>query len=143
MTVQVGYKALIPGAIRPSKATKGSAGMDLAYPGPCCYIEPGVTICFPLGFALQIPEGYEGQIRSRSGLAKAGVVVANSPGTVDADYRGEVMVLLHNQGPVKYRIDGGARIAQLVIAEVPQIEFVDWKDDVTWRGVGGFGSTGI
>jgi dUTP pyrophosphatase len=98
----------------------------------------------PTGFALELPEGYEAQVRPRSGLAlKHGVTVLNSPGTVDSDYRGEVMVLLVNHGSVPFTISRGDRIAQLVIAPVTQVEIVSVEAlGATDRGPGGFGSTG-
>ena len=142
MTVSVGVKKIREGALLPRKGTSGASGWDVSYGGSRVWLEPGETALFGLGFALQIPEGYECQVRSRSGLARAGIVVANSPGTIDSDYRGEVGVLLRNNGPVRYAIDDGARIAQLVFAYVPAVEFVDYVTDVTERGDGGFGSTG-
>jgi len=98
----------------------------------------------PTGFALELPEGYEAQVRPRSGLAlKHGVTLLNTPGTIDADYRGEVMVLLINHGSEKLTIRRGDRIAQLVIAPVNHVEIVAVETlGATERGPGGFGSTG-
>jgi dUTP pyrophosphatase len=132
----------------PAYATPGSAGLDL-----CAAIEselvlqPGERALVPTGFALAIPPGYEGQVRPRSGLAlHAGVTLANSPGTIDADYRGEVAVILVNLGREPFRLRRSERIAQLVIAPVvqPPIKEVGNAEELgpTSRGAGGFGHTG-
>jgi dUTP pyrophosphatase len=104
----------------------------------------GARALVPTGFALELPDGYEAQVRPRSGLAlKHGVTLLNSPGTIDADYRGEVMVLLINHGSDPFTIRRGDRIAQLVIATVSHVEIVAVEAlGVTTRGPGGFGSTG-
>lgn len=130
-----------PGA--PTYATQGAAGADLRAAMDVT-IDPGETMLVRTGIALEIPAGFEGQIRSRSGLAKIGIVVANSPGTIDSDYRGEIGVLLRNDGRSAFHLVYGARIAQLVIAPVARAEFVR-ADDLsdTERDVDGFGSTGI
>ena len=99
----------------------------------------------PCGFAMAVPQGYEVQVRPRSGLAwKKGITVLNTPGTIDADYRGEVKVVLINHGTEPFEIQKGERIAQLVVAEVPRVsvQVVDSLED-TDRGAGGFGSTGV
>lgn len=122
--------------------TPGSSGMDI-----CSAIErtirPNNGLLFNTGFSVEVPEGFELQCRSRSGLAKNGIFVTNSPGTIDADYRGEICVLLTNLTPSPYTIRRGDRIAQLVFARIPQfeIEEVDKLSDSN-RGAGGFGSTG-
>ena len=107
-------------------------------------LEPGDRALIPTGFALEIPVGYEAQVRPRSGLAlKHGVTLLNTPGTIDADYRGELMVILINHGSEPFLIRRGDRIAQLVIAPIAQVEVI--AVDVlgaTGRGQGGFGSTG-
>ena len=134
----------------PAYETKQSAGMDLR----ACLIpedrERGVKlpshgrVLIPTGLAIQLPEGFEAQVRPRSGLAvRHGITVLNSPGTIDADYRGEIGVLLINLGPATVTIGHGERIAQMVIAPVVQAtpEAVD-SLDATDRGAGGFGSTG-
>lgn len=130
----------------PDYQTPGSAGMDLraAHKG-ILYVEPGQRVLVPTGLRLCIPAGYEGQIRSRSGLAhKHGLVVLNGPGTVDSDYRGEVSVLLVNHGGEPVALHRGERVAQLIIAPVVQVKVVEVSalDDDTARGAGGFGSTG-
>ncbi|MET0412559.1 MAG: dUTP diphosphatase [Polyangiaceae bacterium] len=130
----------------PSYQTPGSAGLDLS----AALAEPvrlgvGERRLFPTGLALAIPEGFEGQVRSRSGLAlRHGVCVLNSPGTIDADYRGELGVVLINLGNEPVLIEPQQRIAQLVIAPVAfaSIELVDELGD-TSRGSGGYGSTGL
>jgi len=134
------------GGLVPEYKTEGAAGMDLAaLTESPIEIAPGEIARIPTGIAIAIPRGFEGQVRPRSGLAfKHGVTVVNAPGTVDWDYRGEVMVALVNLGPKPHTIETGMRIAQLVIAPVSRmhIESVDSLDD-TDRGEGGFGSTGV
>ena len=131
----------------PAYESAQAAGMDLRAAVPEAeplVLRPGDRFAVPTGLAFALPEGFEGQVRPRSGLAfKAGITCLNSPGTVDADYRGEVKVILINHGPEDFIIRRGDRIAQLVIAPVVQARWaeVDSLDD-TARGVGGFGSTG-
>lgn len=130
----------------PSYATPGSAGFDLmAAVAESITLEPRNRKLIPTGFAMALPVGYEAQIRSRSGLAlKHGVQVLNSPGTIDADYRGEVKVLLMNHGNESFVVEPGMRIAQMVVAHVPQACFNEVSTlETTQRGVGGFGSTGV
>ena len=129
----------------PAYATPGAAGMDAvaALIDPLV-LAPGDRAAVPTGLAMAIPDGFEIQVRPRSGLAfKHGLTVANAPGTIDADYRGEVKVLLINLGPDPVTITRGMRIAQLVPAAVTRatLVVVDSLDD-TLRGAGGFGSTG-
>lgn len=132
----------------PELQSAGAAGLDLsAAIGHNTYITlgPFERALVPTGLVLQLPPGYEGQVRPRSGLAaRHGVTVLNSPGTVDADYRGEVMVCLVNLGRDPFRIERGMRIAQLVVAPVTRVrlEAVAVLDE-TERAGGGFGSTGI
>jgi dUTP pyrophosphatase len=135
-------------AVFPSYASDGAAGLDLhAALEEELRIEPGERSAVPTGLALAIPPGYEGQVRPRSGLAKNhGVTVANAPGTVDSDYRGEVQVLLVNLGREAYTVRPRDRIAQLVIAPVTRVCVQQLEDaeelGETTRGAGGFGSTG-
>lgn len=129
----------------PSYATPGSAGLDLlAAVGDPVEIAPGRRALIPTGLAMELPEGYEAQIRPRSGLAlKHGITVLNAPGTVDSDYRGEVSVLLVNLGDQSVRIARGERIAQMVVAPVTRVMFHEQSSlSDTVRGVGGYGSTG-
>ena len=129
-----------------SKATTNSAGFDLsAALDYSIEINPSNFCLVPLGFKLAIPQGYEGQIRPRSGLAiKSGISVLNTPGTIDADYRGELKVILINLGKENVTINRGDRIAQLVITKLPEISFIEKKIlSSTDRSSGGFGSTGI
>ena len=107
-------------------------------------LAPGARCLVPTGFIMEIPKGHEGQVRPRSGLAyKNGITCLNTPGTIDADYRGEIMVLLINHGEHPFSIERGIRIAQLVIAPVIQVEIVEATlASETIRGTGGFGSTG-
>lgn len=130
----------------PSYATVHSAGMDLyAAIERAVTLNKGQRLIVPTGIAISLPEGYEAQIRPRSGLAaKHGITVLNSPGTIDADYRGEIKVIMFNTGSEDFTIEPGMRIAQMVIAKYEKIEW-DMRDelDVTSRGHEGFGSTGI
>ena len=130
----------------PSYATSGAAGLDLAaaIDQPIC-LEPSIRQAIPTGFAMALPEGYEAQIRPRSGLAlKYGITVANAPGTIDSDYRGEISVILVNNGSNDFVIAHGMRIAQMVVAAVTIMAPVEADDlDDTARATGGFGSTGL
>jgi dUTP pyrophosphatase len=131
----------------PRQQTAGAAGVDLLAalgPDQVLSLAPGHRTLVPTGLALAIPSGYEGQVRPRSGLAaKHGVTVLNSPGTIDADYRGEVKVILINLGDAPFAIRRGERIAQLVVAPVTAVKFELRETlDATERGAGGFGSTG-
>ena len=132
--------------IPPSYETSGASGMDVrAALDRALVIEPGERVLIPTGFAVAIPAGYEIQVRPRSGLAvKYGLSLPNTPGTIDADYRGEVKVAMINLGSEPVTINRGERIAQLVVAPVIRgvIEIVPELDD-TGRGGGGFGHTGI
>ena len=135
-----------PGAVLPSYQTKGAAGADI-----CACIESDVVIgvgervMVPTGLFFEIPQGYEVQVRPRSGLAvKNGVTCLNTPGTIDSDYRGEIKVILINLGQKPFTVKNGDRIAQIVVSPVEQASFC--KVDVlssTARGEGGFGSTGV
>jgi len=140
--VSFGFKKLRPDSQLPSYKTDGAACADIcAVEGG--RIDIGETLAVATGLAAEIPLGYEMQIRSRSGLASKGIVVANSPGTVDSDYRGEIKVLLHNNGVYAFTFQAGDRIAQIKIAPVSQFKFVEVPDlSKTKRGHGGFGSTG-
>jgi dUTP pyrophosphatase len=141
-------KKLRPDAQAPEYKSDGAAGMDLvAAIDAAVAIEPGQRAAIGTGLALAIPRGYEGQVRPRSGLAREhGLTVANAPGTIDADYRGECIVLLVNLGDRAVTIERGQRIAQLVIAPVAhavlEVLPADAELPVTARGAGGFGSTG-
>ncbi len=129
----------------PAYATPQSAGMDLlAAIGEPMTLKPGERKLVPTGLTIALPDGYEAQIRPRSGLAfKNGITVANAPGTIDADYRGEVGVLLVNLGSEPFVIERGMRIAQMVIATYTRATFSEVLElPSTQRGAGGFGSTG-
>jgi dUTP pyrophosphatase len=131
----------------PAYETAGAAGMDLRAATEAAVpviLAPGSRAMVPTGLCIALPEGYEAQVRPRSGLAaKHGVTCLNSPGTVDADYRGELKVILINHGEEPFVIQRGERIAQMVIAPVVQASWVEADDlDDTARGAGGFGSTG-
>lgn len=134
------------GAEFPEYKTAGAAGCDVcAFLSDDIVIPPGGRAIVPTGLRFEIPEGYEIQVRPRSGLAaKSGVTVLNAPGTVDSDYRGEVKVILANLGSEDFVVRGGDRIAQLVLAPVTRARFVSSESiGKTGRGEGGFGSTGV
>lgn len=132
----------------PARATAGAAGFDLRAAVPAdvpLVLAPGQRCLVPCGFAFAIPRGWEGQVRPRSGLAlKYGITLINSPGTLDADYRGEVMVPLINLGEAPFTVARGERIAQVLFAPVPEVvlEVVEALPMDTARGLDGFGSTG-
>jgi dUTP pyrophosphatase len=129
----------------PGYATDGAAGMDLlaAVTEPVV-VAPGQRVLIPTGLAIALPPGYELQVRPRSGLAlRNGIVLPNSPGTIDEDYRGEIQVIVLNTGSEPFRIERGTRIAQAVLAPVVRASWEEVADlDVTARNAGGFGSTG-
>lgn len=131
----------------PAYETRHAAGMDLRAAVPQdapLVLRPGDRHAVPTGLAFALPDGFEAQVRPRSGLAlKSGITCLNTPGTIDADYRGEVKVILINHGPDDFTIRRGDRIAQLVIAPVVQAQWTEVASlDETARGAGGFGSTG-
>lgn len=146
-SVEIGVHRLEHGAdlALPQHATPHSAGVDLqAAVSENLILTPGQRALVPTGIAIELPAGFEAQVRPRSGLAnKHGVTVLNAPGTIDADYRGEVRVLLINHGTEPFTIERGMRIAQMVVAPV---SFVNWREsqglNSSVRGTGGFGSTG-
>lgn len=129
----------------PAFATEHSAGADLhAAVAAAVTLEPGEIRLIPCGFAMAVPPGYEAQVRPRSGLSsRHGVTLVNAPGTIDADYRGEVQVPLINLGKAAFVIERGMRVAQMVVAAVPRVTFAQVEElDETARGQGGFGHTG-
>jgi dUTP pyrophosphatase len=129
----------------PEYMSAGASGMDLfAAVAEEVQIGPGEIKLVPTGISLALPAGFEGQIRPRSGLAlKYGLTVLNSPGTIDADYRGEIKVLLINLGPDVYRIQRGERIAQLIFQALPRVQLIEREElPASKRGSGGFGHTG-
>ena len=134
----------LPSRNAPAYATAGAAGLDLPA-AEAVSLAPGAYASVRTGFEIELPVGFEAQVRPRSGLAaRHGVTVLNSPGTIDADYRGEIRVLLINHGPHAFDIAPGDRIAQLVVAPVcrVQVELVETLSP-TERGSGGFGHTGV
>lgn len=148
MSVEVAFRALphfgdLP---LPAYATDGAAGMDVvAAVQDDLVLAPGARFAVPTGLAMAVPAGHEVQVRPRSGLAlRHGVTVANAPGTIDSDYRGELMVLLVNLGDADFTVSRGMRVAQLLLAPVTRAvpRLVESLDD-TVRGSGGFGSTGL
>jgi len=147
VTVQIKWLDHGHGLEPPAYATADAAGMDIraAVPADAAVVlEPGERALIETGFCMALPAGYEAQVRPRSGLAiKHGVTCLNTPGTIDADYRGEVKVILVNLGQEPFTVNRGERIAQMVVAPVTQaaIRLVDVLDE-TSRGSGGFGSTG-
>jgi dUTP pyrophosphatase len=129
----------------PKKMTEQAAGFDLCAAVPqAITIPPGHIAVIPCGFHMALPPGYEAQIRPRSGIAsRNGVTPVNSPGTIDSDYRGEVMTPLVNLGHAPFVVERGMRIAQMLVAPVPKVKIVEVKQlDETKRGAGGFGHTG-
>jgi dUTP pyrophosphatase len=141
-------RRLDPRAALPRYQSDLAAGLDLTVLLPegteAVTIDPGRVFMCPTGLAIAIPAGFEAQVRPRSGLAsKSAITLPNAPGTIDADYRGEVMVPLINLGREPYRLVQGTRVAQMVIAPVAKAEIVEVESlDDTARGAGGFGSTG-
>lgn len=159
--MKVEFKKLYKGSILPKKAHESDAGMDLyAHSFMTCMgptmvaldsriteqlIAPGARILVKCGFGMALPVGYEAQVRPRSGLAlKHGITVVNSPGTIDANFRNEVGVILMNTGHNAFRVSTGDRIAQMVIQQLPDVEIVevDALSDSSERGMAGFGSSG-
>lgn len=142
--VIVKVKKLNSEARVPTMANPGDAAFDL-YSIQDCILRPGEKKLVSTGLALEIPDGYEGQVRPRSGLAiQNGVTTLNTPGTIDSGYRGEIRIILINQGDENFHIERGMRVAQLAIRPVPQVQFVEvdeLKDSK--RGDRGFGSTGV
>lgn len=144
-TPRIEFKKLRPDAQTPQYMTDLAAGLDIqARPETTLLLAPGERCLVPTGLAVAIPVGYEIQVRPRSGLAiKHGIALVNSPGTIDADYRGEIGIILINHGQEPFAINSGDRIAQLVVAPVCQAQLVEVEDlSATDRGSGGFGHTG-
>jgi dUTP pyrophosphatase len=142
--IDVRIKLLCASALVPQYKTVGSAGCDIHASHDVCIPAKGGTAMVPTGISVEVPEGYECQARPRSGLAKQGIVVFNSPGTVDSDFRGEMMIMLINHSTKDYHVRAQDRIAQLVFAPVVQAKF-EVVDELTptERGAGGWGSTGV
>jgi dUTP pyrophosphatase len=143
--IKILIKRLSNKVLIPKYETLGSSGMDIAASiKENIEINPGEKSIIPTGLILSIPKGFEIQIRPRSGLAaKKGISVLNTPGTIDADYRGEIKVILINLGKENFIVENGLRIAQMVVCPIVQANFEEVKDlDKTTRGEGGFGSTG-
>jgi dUTP pyrophosphatase len=145
ITVKIKRVAGSEGLPLPVKMTGQSAGFDLAAAvAEPAVLQPGDIRVIPCGFAMALPPGYEAQVRPRSGLSsRHGITLVNTPGTIDADYRGEVRVPLINLGREPFTVDRGMRIAQMVIVPVPEVNLEEAEDlDATERGEGGFGHTG-
>lgn len=143
LTVKI--KKLHANALPPEYKTPHSAGADLyACLDREMVIHPMEIVMVPTGFSMELPEGHEAQVRPRSGLAVKGITVPNSPGTIDADYRGEVKIILMNLGKENFTVHHHDRIAQMIIAKVDKADFrVEEELTETRRGTGGFGSTGV
>ena len=142
---KIKIKKLSNEVLTPKYETPGSSGMDIAaYINEDIIINSGDKALIPTGFSLSTPEGYEVQIRPRSGLAiKKGITILNTPGTIDSDYRGEVKVVLINLSKDKFTVQNGERIAQMVVCPIIQVSIEEVKElSETNRGIGGFGSTG-
>jgi dUTP pyrophosphatase len=142
-TVTINFQKLHPDAQIPSYAHTGDAGADV-YSVTEITLQPQHRAAIPTGLAMDIPIGYEIQVRPKSGLAlKHGITILNSPGTVDAGYRGEIQVIVINLGTEAYTFAKGQKIAQLVLKPVIQAEYIEGELGISDRGVGGFGSTGL
>ena len=145
ITVRVKRLASGEGLPLPVRMTAQAAGFDLpaAVAGPVT-LRPGDIRVVPCGFAMQLPPGYEAQVRPRSGMAsRHGVTLVNTPGTIDSDYRGEVQVPLINLGRADFTIERGMRVAQMLVVPIPPVQLVEVDElDTTDRGTGGFGHTG-
>ena len=145
MAPNIRFRRLRPAAVLPRYMTDGAAGMDLASAaeGPVT-LAPGQRLGVPTGWSMELPPGFEAQVRPRSGLAlRQGVTVVNAPGTIDSDYRGEIIVLLVNLGQEAHTIAPGDRVAQMVIAPVVRAAVEEVAElSQTDRGMGGFGHTG-
>jgi len=144
--MKIKLKKLKKNAKIPEYMTPKSAGLDICACIPSnITLKPGERILIPTGIAISLPDGYEAQIRPRSGLAlNFGVIPLNTPGTIDADYRGEIKIILANLGENEFTIKNGDRIAQMVINKIEKVEFIEVTElDNSLRGEGGFGSTGI
>jgi dUTP pyrophosphatase len=144
--IEIRVRKLHPQAVVPAYMTEHAAGMDLcAVLDAPVMLSPGERTLLPTGLAMEIPPGYEGQVRPRSGLAlNKGLALVNSPGTIDADYRGEIGIIIINHGQEPVEFQSGDRIAQLIIAPVTQavlVETIELSDSV--RSCGGFGHTGV
>lgn len=141
--VTIKFKKLTPDAVIPSYTHPGDAGADLVAIN-AHHLEPLQRLAIPTGLAVEIPQGYEMQVRPKSSLAlKHGITLLNTPGTIDAGYRGEIKVILINLGQATFEINPGQRIAQIVIAPIIQAEFIVTDTlNKSQRGEGGFGSTG-
>ena len=142
---KIQIKKLSNEVLTPKYETLGSSGMDIAaYTEQDIIINSGNRALIPTGFSLSVPQGYEIQIRPRSGLAiKKGITVLNTPGTIDSDYRGEIKVVLINLSEDKFTVKNGERIAQMVICPIEQVRVEEGEElPETGRGTGGFGSTG-
>ena len=140
------WRRLRADAQLPCYQTEHAAGLDVcACLDAAVELSPGEIALIPCGFAMAVPEGFEAQVRPRSGLATThGISMPNAPGTIDADYRGEVKIPLINLGRSPFTVEPGMRIAQMVIAPVARVEVVEVDElDETARGAGGFGSTGV
>jgi dUTP pyrophosphatase len=142
------FKALSPLAKKPEYKTTGSAGADLysclTNEGEKITIKPFEIKAIPTGIVLELPANFEAQIRPRSGFALKGITIPNSPGTVDSDYRGELLVILQNLGKEDFIVEHAMRIAQVVISPVTQFAFEETGEiSATERGSAGFGSTGV
>ncbi len=145
ITVRIRRLAHAEGMPLPAYATPGAAGMDVraAVAQPLA-LAPGAIALVPTGFAIEVPDGFEMQVRPRSGLAaNHGITLPNSPATIDSDYRGEVRVIIQNLGAEPFTIERGLRIAQMVLQRVPRVRWVEADElSPTGRAAGGFGHTG-
>lgn len=141
--VSINIKKLHPDAIIPTRGSEFAVGYDL-YSCETVIIQPNEVTSIPTGISVEIPENYEFQVRSRSGLGSKGLIITNSPGTIDPDYRGEIKVMMTSVTEKSYTLEKGTRVAQLVLAPRFSIDFQEVEElNTTKRGDGGFGSTGV
>lgn len=137
------FKKLCDGAKLPEYKTSGAAGMDVFCSDGTFIVDKNTSIILPTGLAVEVPIGYELQVRPRSGLASKGLIILNSPGTIDSDYRGEIKVLVYNLGQNAIEICKGDRIAQFILNRIEQVSVIFTPElNKTERGENGFGSTG-
>lgn len=144
MTIRISFKKIRPDAIVPKYQTKGASGLDISYCGDkSIVLKPFTPLLVPTGLTVEIPNGYEGQVRPRSSLGLKGITIPNSPGTIDSDYRGELKIIMMNLNRKVIEIEPGQRVAQLAITKVEKARVTEKRKlSRTKRGHGGFGSTG-
>jgi dUTP pyrophosphatase len=143
VSVRVKFKRLDPRAVEPRRMSDGAVGFDLCALDACELWPKNPPFMIATGIALEVPPGYECQVRLRSGMGRKGLAIPNAPGTIDPDYRGEIFVMLVNLSERMIRVEAGERVAQLVFVQIPRVSLEEAEElGSTARGDGGFGSTG-